>query len=169
MWANGGWLRSWDGFRRGYTLVAPAGRVPTDPWNMWVIAKLCFTVFHGIAPSKRLVMSKVVKLRWHNNGVFITFLLRMLTPALASYRTWVTLKTTFVTKERGRDVKIREADVPRGKKWWSDLFWKDGNNFLVNKDVSHQGLGLPVAQKMKWYSQVCGGYHTFPTSCRRLG
>lgn len=61
MWANGGWLRSWVGFRRGYTLVAPAGRVPTDPWNMRVIAKLCFTVFHGIAPSKRLVMSKVVK------------------------------------------------------------------------------------------------------------
>lgn len=61
MWANGVWLRSWDGFSRGYTLVAPAGRVPTDPWNMRAIAKLCFTVFHGIAPSKWLVMSKVVK------------------------------------------------------------------------------------------------------------
>lgn len=38
---------------------------------------------------------------------------------------------------------------PGGKKWWIDLFWKDGNNFLANKDVYHQGLGLPVAQKMK--------------------
>lgn len=121
MWANGGWLCSWDGFSRGYTLVAPAGRVPADPWNMPAIAKLRFTVFHGIARSKRLVMSKVAKSRWHDNWVFITFLFCMLTPALARLRTWVTLKITFMTKEGGGCENNGEKWLKRWGGWWNTL------------------------------------------------
>lgn len=157
MWANGGWLCSWDGFSRGYTLVASAGRVPADPWNMLANAKLCFTVFHGIAPSNGLVMSEVAKSRWHDNWVFITFLFCMLTPALAWLRTWVTLKITFMTKEGGgceNNGGICSLDEKNGA--WTCFGWvvvkmgKGGvmeyTGLLVSllQNVSHRVAGLPM-------------------------
>lgn len=149
MWANGGWLCSWDGFSRGYTLVASAGRVPADPWNMLANAKLCFTVFHGIAPSNGLVMSEVAKSRWHDNWVFITFLFCMLTPALAWLRTWVTLKITFMTKEGGGCENNGGICSLDEKKRRMDLFWvsgcKDGKGGC---DGIHWLASLPLAERL---------------------